>query len=136
MTSYRWLETSEIEDYVNPVLKQRGYAELNLNEVNPTCRVLGAFLEDSSLVESFTFQMLPFLGPLLRHDNSIRDSGETSRQLATVMYDFLVGVDARDFLVIANSPISERLAERFGMKTVEVPVYMNHPGQPEVSEVG
>ena len=129
----RWLELSEVETLVNPVLKSRGYAELNLNEVSPTCRVLGAFLEDGYLVESFAFQLYPVLGPLLRHDNSIRDSGETSRQLASVMHEFLTSVDARDFLVIANSPISERLCERFGMKVVETPVYMNHPGQPEKS---
>ncbi len=128
MTSYRWLELPEIETLVNPVLKSRGYAELNLNEASPTCRVLGAFLEDGSLVESFAFQLYPVLGPLLRHDSSIRDSGETSRQLASVMHEFLTSVEARDFLVIANSPISERLCERFGMKAVAVPVYMNHPG--------
>ena len=125
----RWLESDEIESLVNPVLKLKGYAELNINEDQPTCRVLGAFLEDGSLVESFSMQLIPFLGPMLRHDNSIRDSGETSRQLATVMHDFLKEVDAREFVVIANLPISARLAERFGMQEVTDPVFMTRVGE-------
>jgi hypothetical protein len=125
---YEWLTQDQIESLVNPVLKSRGYAELNINPAMPTCRVLGAFLETGELVETFTMSMMPFLGPLLKHDADIRDSGETSRQLATIMFDFLTGIKARDFLVIANSPISRRLCERFEMKLVDCPVFMTKPG--------
>lgn len=126
--TFRWCSTDEIESYVNPVLKLRNWAELNVCEDQPTCRVLGAFGQDGELVEFFAFQFFPMLGPLCRVDNSIRDSGETSRRLAAVMYDWLVSSGARDWLVVADSPVTERLCERYGMKTLEVPVYVNKPG--------
>lgn len=135
--TYRWLEQNELESLVNPALKDKGYAELGFNgscecgRALPTARVLGAFLDSGELVETFTLQMMPFLGPLLKHDDSIRDSGETSRQLATIMFDFLMRAKARDFIVIANSPISRRLCERFQMKQVECPVFMTKPGGPD-----
>lgn len=126
---FRWLAHSEIESLVNPVLELKGWAKLNINEASPTCRVLGAFLETGELIESFTFQLFPVLGPMVRHDNTIRDSGETSRQLAAIMYNFLSESGARDFLAIANSPVTARLCERFGMKKTECQVYLNHPGE-------
>ena len=132
--NFRWLEQDEILNLVNPALKAKGYAELGFNgscecgRALPTARVLGAFLDSGELIETFTLQMLPFLGPLLKHDTDIRDSGETSRQMATIMFDFLTGAKARDFIVIANSPISRRLCERFQMKKVECPVFMTKPG--------
>ena len=132
--NFRWLEQDEILNLVNPALKAKGYAELGFNgscecgRALPTARVLGAFLDSGELIETFTLQMLPFLGPLLKHDTDIRDSGETSRQMATIMFDFLMGAKARDFIVIANSPISRRLCERFQMKEVECPVFLTKPG--------
>lgn len=142
---YEWLSEKNISELVNPTLKEKGYAELGFNgrcecgRALPTARVLGAVINSpddpeniETLVESFTLQMLPFLGPLIRHDESIRDSGETSRQLATIMFDFLMGAKARDFIVIANSPISKRLCERFEMKQVECPVFMTKPGNNDI----
>jgi hypothetical protein len=134
---YKWLSQEQIIELVNPVLKSKGYAELGFNgqcecgRTLPTARVLGAFLDTGELIESFTLAMVPMLGPLLKHNTDIRDSGETSRQTATIMYDFLMGAKARDFIVIANSPISRRLCERFQMKQVEVPVFMTKPGNSE-----
>ena len=133
---YEWLTQDQIIELVNPALKSKGYAELGFNgrcecgRPLPTARVLGAFLDSGELIETFTLSMMPFLGPLLKHETDIRDSGETSRQLATIMFDFLMGAKARDFLVIANSPISRRLCERFEMKKVECPVFMTKPGGP------
>lgn len=128
---YDWLTDTQIELLVNPILRQKGWAELNLNPTQPTCRVLGAFLEDGTLVESLTFQSFPVLGPLVRHEKELRDSGETSRGLANVMYDWLTNQipgGARDFMVIANSPVTERLCKRFNMKECEAKVFLNHPG--------
>ncbi len=127
MTEYRWLSNQEIADLVNPVLKLRGWAELNINEIQPTCRVLGAFI-DGELVESFAFQLFPMLGPLIRHNNEVRDSGETSRGLVAVMGDFIKSTNARDYMVVANSPMTVRLCERFGLKQLSDPVYVVHPG--------
>lgn len=109
---------------VNPVLKEHGWAILNVNDAQPTCRVLGAFLEDGTLVETFTMQLYPTLGPMVRHVPDIRDSGETSRRLASIMEDWLIDMECRDFLVVANSPVTERLCARFGMKKMDVPIYV------------
>jgi hypothetical protein len=125
--SYRWLEPKEISDLVNPVLEARGWALLNVNEEIPTCRVLGAWEEleevPPNLLEVFVFQLYPLLGPLIKIDNSHRDSGEVSRTLAKGMEEFLSEVQARGYLAIADSPITERLCKRFSMTKVESPVF-------------
>lgn len=117
----RWLSGGEIVEHVNPVLAARGWAELNLD----TCRVLGAFDEEGEghLVEFFVVQLFPLLGPLLRVDNEKRDAGETTRELATLMYDYLIAEEARGFIAVVDSPVTKRLCERFGMTPLESPVY-------------
>lgn len=122
--TFRWLTNEEIDDLANPAMVAQGWAALNINESNPTCRVLGAFADDGTLVEFFVLQLYPVLGPLLRTDKSSRDGGETSRTLASLMDDFLAESEARDFMVVANSPVSERLCARFGMEKLAVPVYV------------
>lgn len=121
MTEYRWLTFEEIETFVNPTCRQRGWAELNLNDVQPTCRVLGAW-EGVELVGFLCLQMFPVLGPAYA-DSAHRD-GVISRQLADRMHEFLESVSCRGALTIAESSVSERLAVRHNMKRVEVPVYM------------
>lgn len=118
----RWLSNEEIERLVNPTLRMQGWAELNIDDCRPTCKVLGAFIA-GECIESFTLQLYPILGPLIRHDNTVRDSGETSRGLAIVMKRFLDDLPARGYLAIANSPVTERLCKRYGMEKIEVPVY-------------
>lgn len=115
----RWLASGEILEHINPVMAQRGWAALNLE----TCRVLAAFDEDGHIVEFFVLQLFPMLGPLLRIDNEKRDAGETTRELAKQMYDYLLAEDARGFMAIAESPVTQRLCERFGMTKFEAPVY-------------
>ena len=60
---------------------------------------------------------------MLRVDNELRDAGETSRSLASDMYDYLMKEDARGFLATVDSPVTERLCKRFGMTRLESPVY-------------
>lgn len=127
--NYRWLTNEEIETLVNPVMKIRNWAELNINEQFPTCRVLGAFLDDGELIETLVMQMYPVLGPLVRINNELRDSGETSRRLSVIMEAFLTDTGARDFMAVANSPVTARLCERFGMKKLDVPVYVRKDGR-------
>lgn len=131
---YRWMEVSEIETLVNPELIRRGWAPLNTTAECPACanpmptnRVLGAFTDDGTLYETLTFQMYPMLGPMVKHVEA-SDSGEVSRQLAATMYDFLIESSARDFMAVANSPVTARICQRFGMGKVEAPVYAMRPG--------
>jgi len=119
---YRWLTPDEIVDTVNPALAAQRFAQLNVNTEQPTSRVLGAFW-DGQLVEAFALQLYPVLGPIIRVDNTFRDGGETSRTLSTKMGEFFEEVKVRGALCIADTPITERLCDRFGMKRVENPVY-------------
>lgn len=126
----------EILEHVNPALKRKGWAELNLD----TCRVLASIDEEGNIVEFFPIQLFPLLGPMLRVDNEKRDAGETTRALAAEMYEYLIAEKARGFLAIAESPITQRLCERFGMTKVRHPVFEFVPAieeaEPEKETVG
>jgi len=119
---YRWLTNDEIETELNPVLEQRGMAMLNINELQPTCCVLGAFW-DGHLVEAFALHLYPMLGPMLKVDGEFRDDGTVARTLAQKMGQFLEETKARGCIAIADSPVTERLCERFSMEKLVQPVY-------------
>ena len=116
---YRWLTDDEILEKVNPVHARYGWAELN----TATSKVLGAF-DGDNLVETIALQLYPTVGPLVRHDNTLRDNGETSRELALRMKQFLEESNARGYLTIAESPATERICRRHGMRQVECPVFI------------
>lgn len=120
---YRWLTPDEIELRVNPICASRGWAQFNINESYPSCRILGAFdeAEDDRLVGFFGISLFPVLGPMFVSPGE-RD-GVTSRELAEQMYTFLNEHDARGYLVIAEGPVTERLCKRYGMEKVPFPVY-------------
>lgn len=117
----RWLTFDEIADWVNPVCKQRGWAQLNINTEQPTCRVLGAF-EDVQLVAFLVLQFFPVIGPAWV--DALHRDGSVSRELADQIHDYLVGVEARGALTICESAVTERLAIRHGMTKIDEPVYM------------
>lgn len=121
--TYRLLTDEEVINQVNPVLAIQGHAQLNI----AAAKVVGAFDESGRLVESLTLQLFPILGPMVRHDNIARDSGETTRGLVSFMEDYLKEANARGFLTIADSPFTQRLCERYRMKKVDSPVYMQVP---------
>jgi len=118
---YRWLSNDEIEEWVQPVLRIRGWALLNINDTQPTCRVKGAF-DGPELVGFIILQFFPLLGPEWV-DNDHRD-GRVSRELAEQMHDYMVEVGARGAITVAETPFAQRMAERHGMQKVEHPVYL------------
>jgi len=118
---YRWLEAEEIENIVNPICRSRGWAELNINMQQPTCRVLGAF--DGGICVGFlALQLFPVLGPAFA--DAYNRQGIVSRELADRMHAYLEEVNCRGALTICEEKTSERLAERHGMQRIEDPVYM------------
>jgi hypothetical protein len=117
---YRWLSGDEILEWVNPVCKSRGWAELNVNDAQPTCRVLGAFGE--TLVGFAVLQLFPVLGPFFV-EPSHRD-GTISHELIKQMHEFVRESGVRGVLALCESPVAERLAERHGMTKIVEPVYM------------
>lgn len=118
---YRWLEPSEIDEWVNPVLRQKGWALLNCNEEQPTCRVLGAF-DDIMLVGFNVLQLTPMVGPLYVSPDH-RD-GSVSRELVQEMHAWLGQVGARGYMAVCDSPVSERMCQRYGMTALASPVYV------------
>jgi len=118
--TYRWLNGDEIVTDVNPICARRGWALLNVNEAQPTCRVLGAF-DGEELVGFMAFSLMPMLGSLWVQPDH-RD-GTVSRELAVQMHQFLQDADARGFIAVADHPVTERICERFGMARIESPVY-------------
>lgn len=117
---FRWLTNDEIETLVNPKCSELGWVPLNINDLQPTCRVLGAF-DGESLVGWIVLQLHPLLGPLyVRPDFR---NGVLSSDLAERMHEFVREVGVRGVLAICESPVSERLAERHGMSRVKEPVY-------------
>ncbi len=102
------------------MLLQRGWALLNINDTQPSCRVLGAF-DGVEFVSFLVLQMYPVIGPAW--SDAFHRDGKISRELADRMDDYLKSVNARGALTICESAVSERIAERHGMKPVEFPVY-------------
>jgi hypothetical protein len=121
MIEYRWLRNDEIESWVNPVLEQRNWAKLNINDVMPTCRVLGAF-DGIELCGFLCLQLFPVIGPVWS-DVDHRD-GTITRELADQMHGYMVEAKARGALTLCETPVAERLAQRHGMQKVQEPVYM------------
>lgn len=126
MTTYRWLDHSDIDDWVNPECRRKGWMEFNINEERPTCRVLGAF-EGPNLVGFFGFSLIPHLGPMWT-DSEHRD-GVVSREMAQRMADFMHEVHSRGAIMIADSPVTARMAERFGLERVSSPVFIWNPNE-------
>ncbi len=121
MIDYRALTNDEIIEFVNPVCRMKGWAELNITDPYPTCYVIGAF-DGVEIVGFFTLQLHPFLGPLWVDSN--HSTGEVSRELVESMDKFVKASNVRGVITIADSPVSARLAERHGMTKVESPVYI------------
>lgn len=119
MLTYRFLTEEEIDEQINPIHRQQGWAELNTS----LAKVMGAWIGDR-LIRALTLQLFPMVGPLVA-DPAYIDNGEASRGVAVEMEAYLKSRDTRGWLVIANSPVTERLCERFGMEKLEVPVYVS-----------
>ncbi len=122
---YRWLTGDEIVALVNPACAARGWAELNVNDAQPTCQVLGAW-NAARLVGWFVFQLYPLLGPMLVEPEF--RNGQVSAELTARMYDFLTISEARGYLVVCESPASEVLARKHDMHKLESPVYVAGSG--------
>jgi len=125
--TFRWLSEDEIVDLANPVLKAHGWAQLNVNPDKPTCRVMGAFNDSGGLVEVLVLQLHPVIGPLVRCDNEHRDAGQTTRKLIQLMEEYLIQTKARGWLVVADSPLTERMCEQHRMKRIQSPVFLDTP---------
>ncbi len=122
--TYRWLESDEILEWVNPECARHGWVQFNINTKMPTCRVLGAF-DGPELVAFFGFSLIPHLGPMWA-DQTHRN-GAVSFELAGRMADFMNETRARGAVMIADNAATERLAQKFGLERVTAPVFVWNP---------
>ena len=130
MTMMRWVDgpmaTDADWDRIEGILAARGWMSLN----RATTRILIA--EDENGIAGFhVFQMIPYCGPLYVRP-SLWGTG-LAENLADAMLDFLADVQARGWLVTAESPHAAHLCEERGMTKLTIPVYvMIGPGGMEV----
>lgn len=117
--TFRFLTDDEIANQVNPDMAKRGWAMLNVQ----TARVAGCFDDGGKLIKTLTLQLFPVLGPLMEH-NASPDNGEATRQLVGFMEQYFLEAQARGWMVIADSPFTERLCKRYGMTEMQSPVFM------------
>jgi hypothetical protein len=101
---------------IDDLLAVRGWMSLN----RATTRVLVAE-DDGELKGLLVFQMLPYLGPLFVVP-SARGSSVPDIMLAE-MRKFLAAVDARGWVVEAESPHTVALCERWGLQRMPSPFY-------------
>ena len=112
---YRWLEQSELE-VVEPLFKARGWVRLNPE----MSRVIAAF-DGDKMIGVCCFQLIPHVEPLFV-ELPFRGT-PVAVNLVQQMVNFLYEVDAPAAYVLADNPVSAKLAELHGMTRVDVPVY-------------
>jgi GNAT superfamily N-acetyltransferase len=110
MDQARWMAIEEI-------LASRGWMSLNRNTT-----MVRLATEEGRIIGFLCLQLIPHTEPLYV-DKAYRASGVAER-LAEDMVKWLAESGARGFMLVADSPHAEKLAERYGMVKVDSPVYM------------
>lgn len=120
--NYRWVDgptaTAEEWERIEGILTTRGWMSLN----RPTSRVLIAEDTDGALLGFIVMQLVPHTEPLWVLPSK-RASG-IAEELADQMLTFMVSVQARGWMVVADNPAAAKLCEQRGMSKVESPVYV------------
>lgn len=123
--AYRWVDgptaTDAEWDRIESLLAARGWASLN----RPTSRILLAEDAAGELLGFEVFQMIPYVGPLWVRP-SARGTG-LAEDLSDRMLDFMAEIQARGWLVTAESAYAEKICVDRGMTKVETPVYVMAP---------
>jgi len=119
--TYRWINFWEATPaevaQIDAITRQHKWMKFNLN----TTRLCVA--EHHGRIIAFSaFQMTPYVGPL--YVNKYYRGYGVAEKLADDTMEFLQGIEARGWLVIADSPFTERICEDRKMTKVESPVYV------------
>jgi len=114
--TYRWLEPQELSR-IDPVFAKRGWIRLSEH----FSRVLVAE-RDGEMAGFFCFQGLPFMGPM-HIVESERGKG-IAQDLVEQMLAWTDANNCRGFMVVADSPHTEKLCKAKGMTRVVSPVYV------------
>jgi hypothetical protein len=103
-------------DEIDEICAQRGWMSLN----RTLTRILVAKRGDQ-IVGFHVMQLVPHAEPL--YVDPKERGTELAALLADQMMEFLVGVQARGWFVVADSPFAKRLCEDRGMTKIKSPVY-------------
>lgn len=127
--SYRWInlwEASGVEiTQIDRIIEQNGWITLNLK----TARVLVA--ESGSRIIGFSVcQFMPYVGPL--HVDKFHRGDGIAEALADKTMEFLKEVNARGWLVVADSPHVAKICADREMQKVDSPVYLYNSQKPQV----
>ena len=118
---YLWVmagqDASPYLPQIDAAIQRMGWTPLN----GKTSNVLVA-LDGEKVVGFHVPQLFPHAEPLFV-DPGWQGTG-LANELSGRMLDFLMSVNARGFMVIADSPHAEKLCQKFGMKRVTSPVYI------------
>jgi hypothetical protein len=118
MVELRWLDGEDAIRILQPIIVEHGWTPLNAS----TCRAIAAF-DEEVLIGFLVLQLFPLLGPMYV-DQPQRD-GKVSQALSEEMHKFLHDIEARGVMAVCDSPVSEKLCKKRGMKKVDVPVYLS-----------
>ena len=113
--TYKWLYCDELNT-LEPILKARGWMSLNHDTSAAYCAY-----DDKKLVGFLVVQLIPHVEPMyvdIRH----RGTG-VAEQLGQGVADYLREAHCRGAMLIADSPATAKLAEKFKMTKITSPVY-------------
>jgi hypothetical protein len=120
--AYRWIDGPTATDKewgrFEDILVARGWMSLN----RPTSRVLVAEDEHGALAGFFVMQLVPHTEPLWVRPS--RRGSEVAETLANMMAEFMMSMQARGWMLVADNPIVAKMSEARGMTKVESPVYV------------
>jgi hypothetical protein len=120
--AYRWLngpDATDAEwDRIEQILIARGWMSLN----RLASRILIAEDTDGALLGFFVCQYVIHTEPLWVVPS--RRGGEIAEQLADQMLGYMMEIQARGWMLIANDPVAAKMAEARGMVREESPVYV------------
>src|SRR5208337_1127868 len=119
--TYRWIDGPFASDEewatIESVLVTRGWMSLN----RQVTRILVAE-EDGKIGAFFVLDLVPHAGPLWVKP-SWRGT-KVANELAEQMNDFFVESQARGVIIVAESPMVERMCEARGMIRVTKPIFV------------
>lgn len=105
--------------HINTTIDALGWTQLNYNT---PMRILCALDRNGNLVGWLVLQFFPHTEPL--YVNADHRGTGLAAELADKMFNFLVATDTRGFMFVADSPAAEKLAQHYGLKRVDKPVYV------------
>jgi len=120
--TYRWINGPEATDSewdrIENILVARGWASLN----RLASRILVAEDSEGQLLGFLVAQYMIHTEPLWVLPSK-RASG-IAEELADQMLEYMIEINARGWIVVADNPASANLCEARGMTRIESPVYV------------